>query len=91
MNELKNYIICHHFGAEMHSDADTKWKFLGVNEDLIKSDTYYKVWLVLKESEDQSQSQPFTCEVYEIEEVPQEIIEAEKLVRNYWAAKEPRK
>ena len=91
MNELVNCNICHHFGVEMHTDTVTKWQFNGVEEDAIKNDTYYKVWLVLKESEDQSQSQPFTCEVYEIEEVPQEIIEAEKLVRNYWAAKEPRK
>jgi hypothetical protein len=29
--------------------------------------------------------------VYWFEEVPQEVIEAEELSRNYWATKEPKK
>jgi len=91
MNVLKSCCICHHFGAEMHSDTVTKWKFNGVDESLIKNETYYKVWLEVNERTDRKQPQPYTCEVYWFEEVPKEIIEAEELVRNYWAAKEPKK
>jgi len=75
----------------MHSDTVTKWKFNGVDESLIKNETYYKVWLEVNERTDRKQPQPYTCEVYWFEEVPKEIIEAEELVRNYWAAKEPKK
>lgn len=91
MNDLKSYNICHHFGAEMHSDAVTKWKFHGVDESSIKSDIYYKVWLVVEEKTDPKQPQPYTCDVYWFEEVPQEVIEAEEISRNYWALKEPKK
>ena len=91
MNELVNCNICHHFGVEMHTDTVTKWQFNGVEEDAIKNDTYYKVWLVVEEKTDPRQPQPYTCEVYWFEEVPKEIIEAEELSRNYWATKEPKK
>jgi len=91
MNQLGNCNICHHFGAEMHTNNVTKWQFNGVDESTIKNDVYYKVWLEVEEKTDPKQSQPYTCEVYWFEEVPQEVIEAEEISRNYWATKEPKK
>ena len=91
MNELKNYCIGAHIGAEMHTDNITKWQFNGINEAAIKNDVKYKVWLEVNEKTDPKQSQPYTCEVYWFEEVPKEVIEAEELTKRYWAAKEPKK
>jgi len=92
MNELKSCCICTHIGAEMHTDNITKWQFnCNIDEATIKNDVKYKVWLEVNEKTNPEQPQQYTCEVYWFEEVPKEIIEAEELVRNYWAAKEPKK
>jgi hypothetical protein len=93
MDELKSCNTSSYIGAKMHSDTVTKWVYLNnLDEKQIKSDTEYKVWLdVTDEKANPEQTQPYTCKVFWFEEVPQEIIEAEELVKRYWATKEPKK
>lgn len=92
MNELKSCCIGSHNGVEMHTDTITKWVYKnGLDESQVKPGVKYKVWLQVNEKSDPKQSQPYTCEVYCFEEVPQQILEAEELAKRYWAAKEPKK
>jgi len=90
MEKLNFCNISQRMGAEMHTDQIMKWIYeKGLDESLIEANVKYKVWLEVIEKEDRNQDQEYTCKVYCVEKVPQEILEAEKLIEKYWAKKEP--
>jgi len=92
MEELKYCNISQRMGAEMHTDHTIKWVYKdGLDESLIEDNIKYKVWLEVNEKKDPKQPQGYTCEVYWVEKVPQQILEAEELTEKYWAQKEPYK
>ena len=88
---------CHvdsYYGRDMHTRKvncygdESKWVYEGCDESLVEEKSRYKVWLKTRCASDPADASTLTT-VYHFEKVPEEILEMERKVKEYWESDKP--